>query len=160
MGVGAAIGVVVTAAFAGRARHEITSPVGMVLMAAGMAACAAPIGAPASMVCFGLTGFGFIVSVSSLSTLMQMRLPAVLRGRVMALWLMGFVGSRPIGALAVGVVADSWDVHASFAFVAVAMVVAALVCRPSRLSASSAAVFVREVEASRGAGSVSPALPK
>ena len=155
MGIGAAIGVVVTATLGGRVRHEVTSTLGMLLMAVGMAACAAPIGTAASMACFGLTGFGFIVSVSSLSTLMQLRLPAVLRGRVMALWLMGFVGSRPIGALAVGAVADSWDVRASFACVAVAMLVAAWVCRPSRLTGTP----VVDSEVDTPSGSVNPALP-
>ena len=36
--------------------------------------------------------------MTGLSTVVQERAPEELRGRIMALWLVGFVGSRPIAA--------------------------------------------------------------
>lgn len=74
---------------------NIVASTGIVLMAVGLGTCAAPIGTYPSMLAFGLTGLGFLLSVTCLSTLLQKRMPPVLRGRVMALWLMGFIGARP-----------------------------------------------------------------
>lgn len=133
MGIGAAIGTVLTASLATRIRQDIVATSGMVFMAIGLGFCAAPIGTYPSLVAFGVTGFGFLISVTSLSTLLQIRLPAVLRGRVMALWLMGFVGARPVGALAVGALSDWTTVHVAFGCVAATMLVGAWMCRPSKL---------------------------
>jgi MFS family permease len=133
MGIGAAVGVIVTSWLAERVRHDHFATAGIVLMAIGLGICAAPLGVHAAMGGFGLTGLGFIISVSSLSTLMQIRLPATLRGRVMALWLMGFVGARPIGALLVGALSDGISVRVAFGFTAAIMLGAAVLCRPSRL---------------------------
>ena len=58
----------------------------------------------------------------------------MLRGRIMALWLVGFVGSRPIAAALLGGTADAVSVQAAFAVAAVLCLVVALACRPSRLA--------------------------
>ncbi|OZD13115.1 MFS transporter [Rhodococcus sp. 06-156-3C] len=139
MGIGAAVGTVLTAALATRIRQDAMSTIGVVLMAVGLGGCAAPIGTWLSMVAFGITGFGFLVAVTCLSTVLQLRLPPVLRGRVMALWLMGFVGARPVGALSIGALADWTAVHIAFGAVAVAMFGAAWICRPSTLRGPSEA---------------------
>ena len=65
---------------------------------------------------------------------MQLELPANLRGRVMALWLMGFLGSRPVAATITGAISDTWGVHFGFGCVAVALLGVALICRPGRLA--------------------------
>jgi MFS family permease len=51
-------------------------------------------------------GFAYFAVVTSLSTVLQQHLDNRVRGRVMALWIMGFGGTVPIGTLAAGPVAD------------------------------------------------------
>jgi MFS family permease len=135
MGVGAAVGIVASTVLAHRLAQSRLAFAGILTMAAGLGICAAPLDTPVAIVGFALSGLGFSVSVTSLSTSLQMRLPAVLRGRVMALWLMGFVGSRPVGAMLAGVVADAATVRVAFGVVAVVLLGAAVVCRPSRVRA-------------------------
>jgi MFS family permease len=51
-------------------------------------------------------GFAYFAVVTSLSTVLQEHLEDSVRGRVMALWIMAFGGTVPIGTLAFGPVAD------------------------------------------------------
>ena len=48
--------------------------------------------------------------ITSLSTVLQTRLDNSNRGRVMALWIMGFGGTVPIGAWALGLVASATSI--------------------------------------------------
>src|SRR5690606_11501124 len=84
---------------------------------------------------FVVAGFGMTMALTSLSSELQERLPDGMRGRVMALWTMGFLGSRPIAAALNGSIADLVSVTAALLTVAVFMVVAAWLCRPSVLAA-------------------------
>ena len=52
----------------------------------------------------------------------------------MALWLVGFLGSRPIAAAVLGGTADAVNVQAAFAVAAALTLSVAMLCRPSRLS--------------------------
>jgi MFS family permease len=72
--------------------------------------------------------------MTGLSTVVQERAPEELRGRIMALWLVGFVGSRPIAAAVLGGTADFINVQAGFAVAAVLTIVVTLLCRPSKLT--------------------------
>ena len=56
---------------------------------------------------FALAGLGFGWAMTGLSTVVQERAPEELRGRIMALWLVGFLGSRPIAAAVLGGTADA-----------------------------------------------------
>jgi predicted MFS family arabinose efflux permease len=51
-------------------------------------------------------GFAYFSVVTSLSTILQQHLEDHVRGRIMALWIMGFGGTVPLGTLAAGPVAD------------------------------------------------------
>ena len=51
-------------------------------------------------------GFSYFAVVTSLSTILQAHLSDVVRGRVMALWMMAFGGTVPVGVLVAGAVAD------------------------------------------------------
>ena len=82
---------------------------------------------------FALSGLGFGWAMTGLSTVVQERAPVELRGRIMALWLVGFVGSRPIAAVLLGGTADLVSVQAAFAVAAALTAVVALWCRPSNL---------------------------
>jgi len=55
---------------------------------------------------FGLTGVGFVLALTGFTSVVQRRTPDALRGRVMALWTVAFLGNRPIAALIDGAVAD------------------------------------------------------
>jgi MFS family permease len=49
-----------------------------------------------------VVGFCYFASVTALSTVLQVHVDDAVRGRVMALWIMGFGGTVPIGLLAAG----------------------------------------------------------
>jgi hypothetical protein len=108
--------------------------VGLALMAVAMAVSAVAVWTSIALVAFGLAGLGFVTAVTSASTLIQLRVPPQLRGRVMALWLMGLLGTRPIAALFVGLVSDHLDVRAALLLVAVSLAGMSITCRPSRVS--------------------------
>lgn len=133
-GVGAAIGLVLTLLLDGRQPHARVASAGFLLMAAGSLACATlPWLVPAN-VAFGITGLGFTMSMTGASTLLQLRVPEQLRGRVMALWMIGLVGVRPLTALFVGSIADLASDRWAFAATAVVVLMGAWWCRPTRLT--------------------------
>lgn len=57
-----------------------------------------------------LVGLGYFAVVTSLSTVLQQRLDEHTRGRVMALWLMGFGGTVPLGNLVAGPLIEATSV--------------------------------------------------
>ena len=72
-----------------------------------------------------LLGIAYFAVVTSLSTVLQENLADHLRGRVMALWIMAFGGTVPIGVLAAGAVATHTSITAVVLFgAAVALVLA------------------------------------
>jgi MFS family permease len=56
---------------------------------------------------FGLTGTGFVLGVTGFTTMLQRRVPDELRGRVMALWSVAFLGNRPFAAAVDGALSDA-----------------------------------------------------
>jgi hypothetical protein len=95
-------------------------------MAAGNALSAAgPTVAPV-VAGFVLAGAGLTLTMTGLSSTLQMSLPEAIRGRVMALWAVAFVGTRPLAAVANGFVAD--HVSAAAALAGVGIVAAAAGC--------------------------------
>jgi len=59
-----------------------------------------------ALVAMVATGMGFLTVVASLNTSVQLLVPEALRGRVMALYIMTFTGSYPLGSLIQGALAD------------------------------------------------------
>jgi MFS family permease len=59
-----------------------------------------------------LVGFAYFVTVTSLSTALQAHIADNVRGRVMALWIMGFGGTVPLGLLLGGALATATSVRA------------------------------------------------
>lgn len=57
-----------------------------------------------------ILGFFYFATVTSLSTILQHRLDDRVRGRVLAVWMMAFGGTVPIGGLIAGWVAENSDV--------------------------------------------------
>lgn len=132
-GVGAAVGMAVLALLRGRVISAQVSTLGLAGLGAGSAVLALGTTPVAALCGFALAGLGFGWAMTGLSTVVQERAPEHLRGRIMALWLVGFVGSRPIAAALLGGTADAVSVQAAFALAAAVCFVVALLCRPSKL---------------------------
>ena len=77
-------------------------------------------------------GYSYFLVITSLSTVLQQHVDNAVRGRVMALWIMGFGGAVGVGALAWGPVAHR-SIGALLVIGAVWAVVLAGVCAPARL---------------------------
>ncbi len=121
-GSGAAIGAVsIGTVLHGRSKERMVRA-GLIAMAALLAAFGAcRTAALAYPIVFAL-GFAYFGTVTSMSTILQQHLDDRIRGRVMALWIMSFGGTVPLGTLAAGPLAD----HTSITFVVVAGAVVAL----------------------------------
>jgi MFS family permease len=57
-----------------------------------------------------LLGYAYFVVITSLSTVLQQHVDDAVRGRVMALWIMGFGGTVPVGVLVAGPVAQATSI--------------------------------------------------
>jgi MFS family permease len=132
-GIGAAVGMAVLALMRGRMASARVSSFGMAGLAAGCLLPALGTVPALAFVGFAVAGLGFGWAMTGLSTVVQERAPEELRGRIMALWLVGFIGSRPIAAALLGGTADLVSVQAAFAVAAALSLVVALWCRPSNL---------------------------
>lgn len=102
---------------------------GFYLLAAGMAVTA--IGGATAVAVGGLllAGAGFMMATVALNTRVQRRVPDELRGRVMALWAVAFLGFRPVAALLNGSMADLVSVRAAFVAAAVVTLAASFLAR-------------------------------
>ena len=79
---------------------------GLVILAAGLFGFGASTAMVTSLVSLGLAGMGFLLALTGLTTELQRRVPEPLLGRVMALWAVAFLGSRPVAALLDGAMGD------------------------------------------------------
>lgn len=106
-GVGALLGALSIGTVLAERRLERVVRVGLVVFAVCLAVFAmlrSPIAGYVAILCVGLAYFAVI---TSLSTVLQQRLDESNRGRVMALWIMGFGGTVPIGNLVAGPVIEA-----------------------------------------------------
>lgn len=113
---------------------------GLTALAAANLVLAFPVGLNLSMIAFACSGAGMSLAMTACTTLLQLAVSDEFRGRVMSLWLMGFVGSRPLAALLNGLLADLVSVGAALAFVAGVVALAAWLCRPARIASTVVAV--------------------
>lgn len=85
---------------------EATTRTGMVILALGLLGFATAIHEAVVITSLFVAGIGFLLGVTTTNSNLQHRLHEDMRGRVMALWSMAFLGSRPIAGLIDGGVAD------------------------------------------------------
>ena len=78
---------------------------------------------PVAFVLLALTGAATITFLSTANSTLQLRSSPEMRGRVMSLYLLVFLGSTPIGGPIVGWVAETFDPRAGFAVGGVASIV-------------------------------------
>lgn len=105
-GAGSAVASLTVGLIRRRLGPEHTTRLGMVVQALGLIVFA---GAPDPAVALAglfIAGGGFLLGVTTTNANLQRRLDEAMRGRVMALWSMAFLGSRPIAGLIDGSVAD------------------------------------------------------
>lgn len=100
--------------------------VGLVVAGLGMAAFAWSRVVVLSAIAGFAGGLGIILFVSSTNTLVQMTTDDAFRGRVMGFYTLMFVGTAPIGALAVGVIAQRFGAPTATSLGAVALLAGAL----------------------------------
>jgi MFS family permease len=85
-----------------------------------------------------LLGYVYFIVITSLSTVLQSDLDDSIRGRVMALWIMGFGGTVPLGVLVAGWVGNATSITAVLLAGAVWAVVLALWSDPGLLRTKGA----------------------
>ncbi len=94
----------------GRVRDRLglaaTTKAGMILLGLGLVGYAAAPEEALVLAALFVAGVGFLLGVTTTNSNLQRRLDENLRGRVMALWSMAFLGSRPLAGLVDGAVAD------------------------------------------------------
>ncbi len=101
-GLGAALGAItVGTVFAHRSKAKLLLP-GFVAFAIVLAVFAVLHAAAAAYPVSAVLGYVYFVVITSLSTVLQEDLEESTRGRVMALWIMGFGGTVPLGVLVAG----------------------------------------------------------
>jgi MFS family permease len=105
-GFGAALGAMtVGTVFASRDKARLLRP-GFVAFACVLGVFAAIDRAELAYPVVAVLGYSYFVVVTCLSTVLQEHLDDRQRGRVMALWIMGFGGTVPLGVLAAGPFSD------------------------------------------------------
>ena len=130
-GCGAGIGFVLHSML--KSRTENLPSMGLGLMAAGLLGSAVtPLWAVA-IGAFAVAGVGFTYAMTSISTLIQRRAPDALRGRILAIWLVGFIGMRPVAAALEGFLADAFSLVTAFVVTSGLIALVAVLCRPKSL---------------------------
>ncbi|MBA3654320.1 MAG: MFS transporter [Actinobacteria bacterium] len=111
-GTGAALGAMSIGTFlAGHSKPRIVR-VGFAVFAALLAAFALSRAAALAYMVVAALGFAYFATVTSMSTVLQQHLDDRVRGRVMALWIMAFGGTVPLGTLAAGPLVDRTSITA------------------------------------------------
>jgi MFS family permease len=111
-GVGATVGAIsVGSIFTGYRRTPMLR-VGLVGFAVSLAAFAAARSIAIAYATVTIVGFMYFVVLTTLSTVLQEHLADEVRGRILALWIMGFGGMVPIGVYAAGPIADATSLTA------------------------------------------------
>jgi MFS family permease len=132
-GLGAAAGFVLFGPLVGAIGLRRATPAGLWLMAAGLVGAAAVAMPQVLLFGFGVAGVGMTIAFSAITTLIQQRSPDALRGRIMALWFVGWLGMRPFAAALNGLLTDLAHVAVAMVVMALVVAIAAVTCRPSRL---------------------------
>ena len=113
-GIGAVLGGLLIAAVASRRNRGKVWTSGSVILPLAMLAFALSRNLSLSLFCLGLAGFSYVTLETNNSAIIQSTVPDELRGRVTSLFALMYTGGEPLGALAVGLLADRTS--ESFAF--------------------------------------------
>jgi MFS family permease len=125
MGVGALAGGLWVAARARPSRRLLV--VGTALFGAAAIVAAFMPTIPLEMLVLVPMGACSVLFIATTNSLLQLNSEPSMRGRVMSLWAVVFLGSTPIGSLVVGAIATVWGPRAAFAFGGVAALLTGVV---------------------------------
>ena len=110
-GVGSAVA---AATAASRARDPVRRlAAGCVLMGVGMLAFALAPSLPIALAALVAGGYFFMVSNTGATTALALEAAPALRGRVMAMWSLCFLGTRPVASLTDGALASAFGLRAA-----------------------------------------------
>ena len=109
---------------------------GLLMLSAGMATTGMSPSPTFAVISLVVAGSGMTVALTSLTTQLQEWVPDEIRGRIMALWSMAFLGSRPVAAAVNGAVADATTPAMAFLLVASIVAAAAWRSRPAMLAST------------------------
>jgi MFS family permease len=142
-GLGTAAGYAMLSRTRGAVGADRLGALGLRVMASGLlvAAAAAWAGSRAvtvALVGLAVAGVGMPLALNAYTTIVQSGLPDGIRGRVMALWSMAFIGSRPVAATLDGAVADAAGVRVALVTAAALVLLGAAAAGPRRLAAAAA----------------------
>lgn len=133
-GIGAGLAFPLLAPLRRRFGLERTGFSGLLILGTGMTTLAfAPTTSSAVLTLF-VSGCGMTLAMTSYSTIIQSQVTEDYRGRIMALWGVAFLGSRPISAAITGGVADWTSPTIALLVVTLTSYVGAFIARPSRVS--------------------------
>ena len=136
-------GAAVTALASGGLRRRVSlahlAPLGLTVFAGGLGALALAPAPGWAVAATALAGAGMILAITSLTTQLQARLPEHLRGRVMALWMVAFIGSRPLAAAINGGVADVASARLALVVGVAVLLAGARVVRPRAVARAAPA---------------------
>jgi predicted MFS family arabinose efflux permease len=139
-GFGAAMGAIAVGTVLHHVRKERLVRGGLVAFAVllvGFASVRRP-GLAYPAVC--VLGFAYFVVITALSTVLQSHLDNAIRGRIMALWIMGFGGTVPLGVFVGGWIEQAIGVTAVLAYGAVVALLLAWYADLARAEARSRAL--------------------
>jgi MFS family permease len=105
-GMGAVIGGLLIASIASRGGRGKMWAISSILMPLTMIAFAVSRNVPLSMFLMAITGFTLVAMMNNSNAMVQASVPDELRGRVMGLYSLMFMGGGPLGALLAGLLAD------------------------------------------------------
>jgi MFS family permease len=110
---------------------ERSATLGLIVLAVGLAPLGHVPSVRAGIVTLLVAGVGMTLSLTAFTTAIQQRVPDHLRGRVMALWSIAFLGSRPLAALLSGAISEARDEATALAVAVAIILLGAIVSRPS-----------------------------
>ena len=128
-GGGAVLGITLGRRFITHVTRHGTGWIGLLLQGAGLILLGAAPAIGGAIPAALLTGFGYITAAVAFVTTIQADVPERLRGRIMSLWLLSFLGPRVFAALIDGALADSFGPHVATACFAAPVIAAGWLVR-------------------------------
>ena len=130
-GVGAILGFIVQPRMRRRLGIERSGTIGLIALAAGLGPLVLATTAAFAALTMIVAGAGMTLSLTAFTTAIQQRVPDALRGRVMALWSIAFLGSRPVAAALSGLLSDTFSEDVALLTATAIILLGAVVSRPT-----------------------------
>lgn len=122
-GIGAVIGGLFIAAFASRGGRGRMWAAGSIIVPLSVAGFAYTNWLPLSLLLLAVMGFALVIIMNNSNAMVQSLVPDELRGRVMSIYSLMFMGGGPIGSLMVGEMATGFNEQFTAIFCAVVLVI-------------------------------------